>query len=88
MLRSTLPTPMRLHQVSLVMVLLGSVLASQPTHSATLPLCFTPDKDCTVLIACQIDQAKSMLLVQVYGFTSHSLPNAACPNPEQTDLPA
>ena len=70
---TTLPPRRWLHQISLVLLLLGSPLVSQPTHAATLTPCFTPGEDCTGLIVDQIEQAKLTLLVQAYGFTSPSI---------------
>ena len=48
-------------------------LSARATHAATLTPCFTPGEDCTGLIVDQIEQAKSTLLVQAYGFTSPSI---------------
>lgn len=70
MMHSMFLTPMRFRQISLVLLLIGSVLASQPSHAGTLTPCFTPGGDCTGLIVRQIEQAKSTLLVQAYSFTS------------------
>jgi len=59
---------------SLLKFVLGATLIalSVPSgaFSTELHACFTPGEDCTAMIVHAIDDAKSELLVQAYGFTS------------------
>src|SRR5665647_1534267 len=51
-------------------VALFALSVSSGVFSAELHACFTPGEDCTIMIVHAIDDAKSELLVQAYGFTS------------------
>ncbi|MSP44534.1 MAG: phospholipase D family protein [Xanthobacteraceae bacterium] len=49
---------------------LFALSAPSGAFSAELRACFTPGEDCTAMIVRAVDDAKSELLIQAYGFTS------------------
>ena len=59
---------------SILKLVFGAALfalsVSSSAFSTELHACFTPGEDCTAMIVHAIDDAKSELLVQAYGFTS------------------
>jgi phosphatidylserine/phosphatidylglycerophosphate/cardiolipin synthase-like enzyme len=58
----------------------GAPTAAAPPVSSTgagaISTCFTPGQDCTGTIVLAIDQAKTEILVQAYGFTSKPIAEA------------
>jgi len=46
------------------------ILLSKPILASELLTCFTPGENCTDLIVKQINQSKTSIYIQAYGFTS------------------
>mgnify|MGYP003332826027 CR=1 FL=1 len=58
------------------LILVFFILLSKPLLASELITCFTPGENCTDLIVKQINQAKTSVYVQAYGFTSKPIIDA------------
>lgn len=65
MLSAAIFRPMRLW-----VVVIAAIWSVGPSCAVELHPCFTPGQDCTLEIVRAVDDAKSQVLVQAYGFTS------------------
>ena len=52
------------------------VFLAAPADATETYVCFTPGQDCTTLIVQELDQARQMVLVQAYSFTSAPIAKA------------